>query len=186
MVSVLLGSLWLAGCAEPAGSGTGESPAPAAPPTLKPSRVPAAAAGAACELLDYGTLEQTLGVSFEVAAGGQKDKTQTCVLQIAGAPAPDLTLAVTPSNADPGVFRKTVKPKGASELTGLGKAGYRLAVAAKPDAGRGPGVEIGWLSASKRILVLRCTLPVDTPQEEADALAGKLVDLAKQLEQMPA
>lgn len=183
LVSVLLGSLWLAGCAgEPATRDMGASPGPSVP-ALKPSRAPAADAGAACQLLDYTTVEQALGLSFEVAAGGQQDGTQTCVLQIAGASAPDLTLAVTSSNADPAVFRKTVVPKGAADLAGLGKAGYQLAVAAAPDAGRGPGVEIGWLSEAKRILVLRCTLPADAPQEEADALAGKLIELAKALDQ---
>lgn len=147
----------------------------------RPSRQPAAAAGGACQLLDYGIVEQTVGLSFEVAGGGQQDATYTCVLQRTGVTVPDLSLAVTPTSADPVVFRSTVAPKGAPVLTGLGKVAYQLALPPVPKTGRGPGVEIGWLSANNRILVLRCTLAPDSPAP-AD-LAAKLVELAKKVDQ---
>lgn len=191
-VLIILGVLGLAGCGtapEPptiVGAPPSSAPPSGAPSALKPSRWPPSAAGGACPMLDYAVVEQAIGVSFEVAAGGQQDATQTCVLQLAGATSPDLTLAVTPSGADAAVFRSTVMPKGAAQLTGLGKAGYQSPVAAAPDAGRGPGAEIGWLSGDNRILVLRATLAADADPQAAADLGGRLVELAKTLEQPPA
>lgn len=167
-----------------AGTGTGSS-ALSDPAQLKPTRLPAATAGGACPLLDYGVVVQTLGLSFEVAAGGQQDATQTCVLRRTGVSLPDLTLAVTPSRADPTIFRNTVMPRGAAALTGLGKIAYQIRAAPAPQSGRGAAVEVGWLSGNNRILVLRCTLPVEAPAETADGLPVKLVELARKVDQTP-
>lgn len=181
--TALLGA---AGCGttderQPAATASGvASPAPT---LLRPTRWPAAAAGGACQLLDYGAVEQTLGLTFEVAAGGQQDATYTCVLQRAAGSVPDLALAVTPSGADPAIFRSTVMPKGAAALNGLGKVGYRAAVAAVPKSNRGPGVEIGWLSGNNRIVVLRITLPLDAAPAAVNDAGGKLAELAKQVDQ---
>jgi hypothetical protein len=175
---------------------TGCSQAPASPPVfqtsavpsateLKPARVPAAMAGGACQLLDYDTVEQMLGMTFEVAAGGQQDATHTCVLQQTGTSVPDLALAVTPSNADPTIFRSTVAPKGSAVINGLGRAGYQAGVAPPADSGRGAGVEVGWLSGNKRILVLRATLTPEATPETAQELGPKLVELAKKVDQIP-
>jgi hypothetical protein len=189
-VAVALGPAAACGTAAPSspGAGTGSGAGPSSssdPASLKPSRWPAARAGGVCQSLDYGVVEQTLGLSFEVAAGGQQDATQTCVLQRAGVTVPDLTLAVTPTKVDPTIFRNTVMPKGASALTGLGKAAYQAPVAPAPQSGRGPGAEVGWLSGNNRILVLRCTLPVEAPAEIATGLPAKLVELAKKVDQTP-
>lgn len=176
--------LVIAGCdrapaAPPAGQAAGSS----SPTSVKPSRVPAAAAGGVCQLLDYAVVEQLLGLTFEVAAGGQQEATQTCVLQRTGTTVPDLALAVTPSNADATIFKSSVMPKGAAAVGGLGKAGYQAAVNPPPNSGRGPGVEIGWLAANKRILVLRATLAPDATPQSAQELGPKLVELAKKVDQ---
>ncbi len=152
-------------------------------PGPKPTRWPAATAGGACQLLDYGTVEQAVGTSFDVAAGSQQDATYTCVLQNTGLTVPDLSLAVTPTSADPAVFRNTVMPKGAAVLTGLGKVAYRLNVPAVVKTGRGPGVEIGWLSGNNRILVLRYTMPGDAAAPAVEETATKLFELAKIVDQ---
>lgn len=184
-----------AGQAAPAGgspgpaSGGPNSAAPAPPvqvdgkPGPKPTRWPAATAGGACQLLDYGTVQEKTGTSFDVAAGGQQDATYTCVLQNTGRTVPDLSLAVTPTTADPTIFRNTVMPKGAAVLTGLGKVGYRANVPAVIKSGRGPGVEIGWLSANNRILVLRYTMPGDAAAPAVEDTALKLFELAKAVDQ---
>lgn len=173
--------LLLAGCGtSPAQTPRAGAPGAAAPvPTaLKPTRLPAAQAGGACQLLDYAVIEQMLGLVFDVAAGGRHDATYTCVLQPTAATVPDLSLAVTPSTATPVVFRSAVAPRGAAAVTGLGRAAYRAGVAPAPKAGRGAGVEIGWLSTNNRILVLRCTLAPDAGAETVGHLSAKLVELA--------
>lgn len=163
--------------AAPTGSAGPSGPGP------RPTRWPAAAAGGACQLLDYGVVEEVIGLVFDVAAGGQQEATYTCVLQRIGSSVPDLTLTVTPSNASPAIFRTVVMPKGAAALTGLGKVGYRAALPAVVKAGRGPGIEIGWLSGNNRIIVLRLTLAVEAQPPAADAAAPKLLDLAKRVDQ---
>jgi hypothetical protein len=172
--------LLLAGCsANPAvPSGAGPSAASPSPTGLRPTRWPAAQAGGACQLLDYGVVEQIIGLTFEVAAGGRQDATYTCVLQRTGGTVPDLSLAVTPTTATPTIFRTALAPKGSTAVTGLGKVAYRAGVAPVPKAGRGSGIEIGWLSGNNRILVLRCTLAADATPETVAQLTTKLVELA--------
>lgn len=179
-----------AGTSPPAaGAGSGASAAATAssvaPTALAPTRRPAAEAGGVCQLLDYGVVEQTLGVSFEVAAGGQQDATYTCVLRRTGVSVPDVTLAVTPTTVDPTIFRNSVVPKGAAAVSGLGKVAYHAPLPAVPDAGRGPGIEVGWLAGNNRILVLRCTLSADATAQVVTELTGKLVELARKVDQTP-
>jgi hypothetical protein len=153
-------------------------PAPAAPVA---TQWPASVAGGACQLLDYAAIETAIEVRFDVAAASQQGKTSTCVVQRSDASQPDLTLAVTATTADPAVFRSTMVPDRAQKVGGLGKAAYRLRFA----AGRkqGPGVEVGWLSASKRLLVLRFTSPPGTGAGDVTPVYTGLVTLAKQVDQ---
>lgn len=145
-----------------------------------PPRPPAAAAGGACELLDYAVVEQVLGTRFEVSAAGRQNATYTCVLQPSKASLPDLTLAVTPTAADAAIFRSTVTPRGGTAVTGLGKAAYRLPVAAA--AKRGPGVEIGWLSSNNRLMMVTYTTPAGTAPAAAAEAGAKLLQLAQKID----
>jgi hypothetical protein len=186
LAALVVTQLVLTGCGTEPGSAApsvSASPVITATSRPKPARVPAAAAGGACRLLDFAVVEQVIGVAFEVAAAGQQEATYTCVLQRVGASVPDLMLTVTPSSATVPIFRTVLTPKGAAALTGLGKVGYRARVPAVVKAGRGPGVEIGWLSGNQRILVLRVTLAAGVAVPAAEALAPKLLALAKRLDQ---
>lgn len=149
----------------------------------RPTRRPAAAAGGACQLLDYAVVEQLTGVPFDVAAGSQQDATYTCVLQRTGVTTPDLSLAVTPSSATPTVFRSAVAPKGAPILNGLGKIAYQVTVPPAAQAGRGPGIEVGWLSGNDRIMVLRYTFAPDATPVMVQDLSPKVVELARTVDQ---
>jgi hypothetical protein len=146
-----------------------------------PSRGPAAAAGGACYLLEYDTIQQVLGASFDVAAASEAGETFTCVLQAKGESFPDLTLAVTATGADAAVFTSAVQPKGAAPVPGLGKIGYTLTAPA--GGGAGPGVEVGWLSGDGRILVLRYRCRATTGVADAGALAPKVIALARKVDQ---
>jgi hypothetical protein len=141
---------------------------------------PAALSGGACQLLDYDVVEAAIGVRFAIAASATSAATFTCVLQPDGADLPDLSLAVTATEADMSVFRTSVVPKGGTTIEDLGKLGYRVGVPASATAG--PGVEVGWLSANQRLMVLRYRSATGTAQGDVDALAPKLVDLAKKID----
>jgi hypothetical protein len=165
--------LMTAGCAR-----AGADPASAAVTVASPTRWPAASEGGACYLLDYGVIEQVLGVSFDVAAASNADDTSTCVLQQVTGSYPDLTLAVTPSIADAGVFASTVQPAGAASVADLGRIGYSVILPVTADAG--PAVEVGWLSGNDRLLILRYRGAAG-PDERA-ALVPKLTALAKRID----
>jgi hypothetical protein len=167
------GLIALGGCGGPA-AGADKAAGPA------PTRLPAAAAGGACQLLDYDVVATLLGPTFDVAAASQTGATFTCVLERTQENLPDLALSVTATEADAGIFRSTVAPAGAASVPGLGKAGYRAAVGA--GSGAGPGIEVGWLSGNQRIMTLRLRTPPGTPTTEANALVPKLVALAKQID----
>jgi hypothetical protein len=174
-----------AGCAALAGlSGCAEAAAdPPAPAPLAPAAAtewPASVAGGACQLLDYATIEAAIKVRFDVAAASQQGKTYTCVVQHSDAARPDLTLAVTASTADPATFRSTMVPAKAQPVTGLGKAAYRAGIAGS--TAQGAAVEVGWLSADKRLLTLRFTFPPGAAAAAVDGLAPQLVELAKKID----
>ncbi|MBT8224812.1 MAG: hypothetical protein HKP61_14525, partial [Dactylosporangium sp.] len=136
-----------------------------------------AEAGGACQLLDYPTIRDTLGLSFSVAAAAQQGETYTCLVQPSGASFPDLALSVTPSIADEKAFQTAAMPEGATKVEGLGKIGYSAPIEAAADAG--PGVQIGWLAGNGRLLVLRLRLvPGEAPGPAAERTA-QLVELAK-------
>jgi hypothetical protein len=137
---------------------------------------PAASAGGACQLLDFGVLERRLGAHYTVAASAAKDSTLTCVVRTAGSAYPEITLSVAPSIADANVFRKTVQPKGATKVDGLGRAAYRQILPANDAAGQ--VLEVGWLGTA-RLLWLRMTLPAQAGIEE---FSLKLVVLAKDID----
>lgn len=167
------GLLLLAGCAEEAAP---QSTAPAP----KVVRLPASAAGGACQLLEYPAVEQTIGTLFEVAAASRHGKTDTCVLRGEAEPRPELALSVTPTTADASIFADEVVPSGGKSVKGLGKAAYRATAA--PTKSAGSSVEIGWLAGNGRLFSLRFTFPTGQDQDQADALAPKLVNLAKKID----
>jgi hypothetical protein len=153
----------------------------AAPPPVQVVQQPAASAGGACILWDYAFIEQTIGVTFSIAASDQVEDTSTCVVQTDSADWPDLALSVVESTkADAELFTEELMPKKATKLKGLGKAGYRLV--SKASGGHGPTVEIGWLSEAEQLQTLRFTFAEDAPSEAVDDLAPKLLDLAKAMD----
>ena len=146
------------------------SPAGAATPGA--TRPPAAAAGGVCRLLTFETVGRTVGTVFDVAASsGAPGTSQTCVLQKVGSSAPDLVLTVTPApGLTAAVFGESYVPAGGTALTGLGLEGYRLVT--RTGTAGGPRVEVGWLSASGRVLGLAYTLATD----EDPSLTGQVVE----------
>jgi hypothetical protein len=145
---------------------------------------PAAVAGGACQLLDYDTIAATVGTRFDTSGAAEKGETFTCALTTAGVDFPDLTLSVTALTVDPTIFTETVVPRGGTKVTGLGKAAYRVRL---PAAGRsGFRLEVGWLSANQRLMVLRYSFPPRVAAAKVDALAPKLVELAKKVDRVKA
>jgi hypothetical protein len=153
-------------------------------PTPEPSPEPriAAVAGGACQLLDFDTVEASVGVQFEVSAAAQQEATYTCVLQRTTSSLPDLLLIVTPTSVDTPIFRNDLMPQGATLVTGLGKVAYHNIGGA--GAGRGPIVEVAWLSGNNRLMTLRFTTVSGTSPADATTMATKLVDLAKKIDQI--
>ena len=141
---------------------------------------PAASAGGACILWDYGFIQQKIGFTFTVAAAGESADTSTCVVQTETGDYPDLTLAVVESSkADSSTFL-ALKPAKATKLKGLGKAGYRLVTPASGD--RGPTVEIAWLSEAAQLQTLKFTFAKGATSADVSAMSGKLLDLAKAMD----
>jgi hypothetical protein len=167
--------LLLAGCGAEAAADAPAAPAPVAP------EIPAAAAGGVCQLLDYVLIERIVGIKFDIAGAQKVDKTYSCAVQAMGAPRPDLVLSVTVTTADAEVFQEELIPEGGASVKGLGKAAYRHIRGAGGSAG--PGVEVGWLTADARLIILRYTFATGQPRSAADALAPKLVELAKEINQ---
>jgi hypothetical protein len=165
-----------------AGCDGGEAPAQAAEPApVELVEQPAASAGGACILWDYGFIQEKIGVKFSVAASDQVDDTSTCVVQTVAGDWPDLALSVVEStSADADLFSSELKPDEASTVKGLGKAGYRLSTAAT--AGHGPTVEIGWLSEAKQLQTLRFTFAKDAKKADVTAMNTKLLALAKAMD----
>jgi hypothetical protein len=168
------GLLVLSGCGEKAAA-TRAVPL-SVPPVVK---LPAAAGGGACRLLDYPVIEQATGTKFDVSASSVQGKTNTCVVQTELASRPDLALSVTPTTADAAVFADEM-PSGGRSVKGLGKAAYRAPLAAGKDYGA--GVEVCWLTADGRMVSLRYTLAPGQGRPAADPFGDKLIALAKKID----
>jgi len=168
---VCAGLLVLTGCG---------SEAVALPEPVVVTDVPAATAGGVCELLDMPTIAKVTGTRFIISATSKHRKTRTCVMQTGTASRPDLALSVTPTSADAQIFADEMRPQGAKTVKGLGKSAYWRTLAA--GKGYGAGVEVGWLSRSKRLMCLRYQFAKGQDTEAAEALAPKLVALAKSVE----
>jgi hypothetical protein len=151
-----------------------------AQPPATPSTAPAAAAGGACQLLDFPVVNTKLGLDLAVAAAATQENTFTCVLQPRGAATPDLVLSVTATTIGPDIYASAVQPKGTAPVDGLGAAAYQLTTPATDTAG--PGAEVGWLAGNKRIIQLSVHLAPGTADDKATELLPKLVDLAKLLD----
>ena len=166
--------LALTGCTD------GEVTAPAVPPM--PLVVePAASAGGACILWDYGFIQEKIGVKFTIAAADQFDDTSTCVVQTENADWPDLALSVVESTkADGDLFLADLMPDRARKLKGLGKAAYRLV--SKPSGKHGPVVEIGWLSEAAQLQTLKFTFPAGATTAEVTQMSTRLAGLAKAMD----
>jgi hypothetical protein len=166
--------LALAGCTDKAATASGLPP-------VQIVEQPAASAGGACILWDYGFIQKEIGVKFTVAAADQVEDTSTCVVQTDTGDWPDLTLAVVESTtADGKLFIDNVMPPKASKLKGLGKAGYRLISVAT--GGHGPTVEIGWLSEAAQLQTLKFTFPKDARPAAVNDMSNRLLDLAKAMD----
>jgi hypothetical protein len=142
--------------------------------------LPAAAAGGACRLINYDTVAAKLGTRFDTAGSALDGETYTCALTAGERAYPDLVFAVTASHADAVIFTATLTPSGATPVTDLGTVGYRIRRGGS--AAGGPQCEVGWLSANSRLMLVRFTFPPRTPDEQADALLPRLVDLARALD----
>lgn len=142
---------------------------------------PLGAAGMACQLLDYAVVEQALGTAFDTAGGATVESTYSCVLTQGEREYPDLTLAVTPTSANEVIFMATLVPSGASDVEDLGRSAYLMHRPAGD--GHGPAVEVGWLSASGRLVVLRYTFAEGADAEAVAEMGTRIADYAQQLEQ---
>jgi hypothetical protein len=103
-----------------------------------------------------------LGVRFDTAGGARHDETYTCVLGQEGHPFPDLTLAMSATDADELIFRATLTPSNATAVPDLGRIAYQVGLPATTTANgiaSGPRTEIGWLSSERKVLWLRYTHP---------------------------
>jgi hypothetical protein len=162
----------VAGCAAEGGpAGTFPRPVPVR------TTYPAAAAGGACQLLDYAVIRKILGAQFDLAAASRSGGTSTCVVQAGGVSRPDLSLSVTKTTADATIYEKEAVPDGSTAVKGLGQAAYQIPVA--PVKGAGAGVEVGWLSKDGRIMTLCYTLAAGKGTATAVKALPKLVALAK-------
>lgn len=142
---------------------------------------PLGAAGAACQLLDYDDVEAALGTTFDTAGGASVETTYTCVLTRGEQEYPDLTLALTPSSADEVIFTAMVIPSGATQVPELGRIAYSLQRPAGD--GHGPGIEVGWLSATGRLMMLRYTFAADADAEAVQAMTARVLAFAQQIDQ---
>lgn len=166
VAGVLAVLVLLSGCDD-----AGAHPGPAA------STAPAAAAGGACQLLDFPVVNAKLGLDLAVAAAATQDNTFTCVLQPSGGATPDLILSVTATTIGPDIYASAVQPKGTAPVEGLGAAAYQLTTPATDTAG--PGAEVGWLAGNKRIIQLSVHLTHGAADTAGTDLLPKLVSLAK-------
>jgi len=142
--------------------------------------------GRACLAIPFDSVEAVLGVRFDTNGSAHLEQTYTCVLTRADAPLPDLMLAMSSSTADEVIFTVSVTPSMATPVPDLGRIAYQVTVppgTASDSSPTGPGLEIGWLSAVPRLMLLRYTWPVGAADADVAALAPKLLELARGIEQ---
>jgi hypothetical protein len=166
----------LGGCNLPTGSPA--SSGAKKPKTASSEPKPASLAGGACLLLDYDTINTTLGTHFDVAASADKSDSFTCVVQGASAGLPDLTLSITATDLTPSDFTADVKPAKSSAVAGLGKIGYEIEH--PPGDGNGSTIEVGWLSGNDRLIVM--TYAYAAGQTVDDAMVTAMIELAKKID----
>jgi len=142
--------------------------------------LPASTAGLICQLVEYDTVADGIGVRFDTAGGARKDDTQTCALTQSGAKYPYLTLALSPTTVSDLIFKATMVPAGSADVQELGRIAYQRTLPVAD--GSGPGVELCWLSWSSRMLVLRFVSTPDTQPDQITQLASRLVALAQRIE----
>lgn len=162
------------------------APSAAGPPgsSILPSTgppTPAALAGGACLLLDFNTVAKQLGTAFTISAAADTSGTYSCVLREPSGSYPSLTLSITATKLSPADFTADVKPKGSTSVAELGKIAYEAQVSATKSAG--PVIEVGWLSGNDRLIVFRYAFPTGTSSSVSKALAPKMVNLAKIVDQ---
>ena len=162
------------------GCGAEAEPVAVPPPAPVAGDVTAASSGGACRLLDFGVIEQHMGLRFDVAAASETGDSHTCVVRAEQATLPDLTLTVTETSIDAVTFIADVVPEKTAKVAGLGQKAYRRTTSAK--GALGPVAEVGWLATEGRLATLRYTSPRDTAKADAEKLADALIALAKQLD----
>jgi hypothetical protein len=145
-----------------------------------PPEWPAGAAGTVCQLLEYDRVAAAIGTRFDTAGGAHVGDTYTCALATQAAEFPDLTLSVAPTTADEVVFTATVIPSGAINVKGLGRIAYRIGLPASGSSG--PGIELGWLTASNRLMVLTYTFAPGASGDQVATMTGRLIAFAKRLD----
>jgi hypothetical protein len=160
----------------------------AAVPARGVGETPAAAAGGACQLLDFYAVEQLLAVRFAVAAAAQREATSTCVLQHSATSYPDLTLAVSGTSGT-GVNAATFRamaPPGATDVPGVGQVAYQVVRPAAGTAGDaaapGTAVELSWLTRTALLMMVRYRFPATATDADVAAIVPRMVDLAKFLD----
>ncbi|HEY7222931.1 MAG TPA: hypothetical protein VH561_04845 [Micromonosporaceae bacterium] len=170
LASVVLAAM-LGGCTDP-------------PPQEDPF---ASAEGRACQAVEYDAVANALGVRFDTAAAAKVDETYSCALGIDHQDFPDLVVTLSPTAADPVIYRATSIPSGFTALKQLGREAYRLDLPRGTYSGRdaspsGPAVQLGWLSAAPQMMTLRYTFPADATDADVAALTPRLVAFAKAIE----
>ena len=83
---------------------------------------------------------------------------------------------MVPTSADLESFELDLMPEDADEVERLGRMGYVVAV--EPVDDRGPGLEVGWLSADGRLVTLALTMPKETDADPTDYADG-LIEVAR-------
>jgi len=174
-----------AACTAKPGAGGRSGPSAAPPPggssNASSPASPAALAGGACLLMDFGTVKKQLGTAFTVAAAADSSGSYTCVLQESSGTYPSLVLSITATDLSTADFKANVVPDGSSSVSELGRIAYELQAPATKTAG--PAVEIGWLSGNNRLIMFRYTFPTGTASAVATALGPKMVSLSKIVDQ---
>ena len=171
---LLPGVLALAGCGLDANAGTG-------------NRAPAATAGRACQVVEYEVVAKATGTTFDTAGGAQSGETYTCVLGVTGKTFPDLTVAMTPSTISAVIFIATVRPSGSLDIDQLGVEAYQATLEPKTAADgtvSGPVLELGWISASHRLVFLKYAFPASATPADVEAFAPGLIRLAISIDQV--